>query len=70
MRLTKKMVREAKIGMIKRINELALKTEEELRAEVNRCFPGMEVTGGTSVEMLRYMTNDVIDRSLPDHWLH
>lgn len=67
MRLTKKMLREAKIGFNKRCKQLCLMNEDELKSEVKRAFPTLTFDG-THGELLNFMLHDLFDLCLPTHW--
>lgn len=69
MRITKKMLREAKNGFVKRAKDLCRMSPEQLRAEVKRCFPSIEITEDKPGELLGFMICDLIDLTLPEHWI-
>lgn len=70
MKLTKKLLREAKKGLHRRIKEVALMDDETLEKEFARCFPHREpnmipvLKSGKRSELMQ----DAIDRTIPDHW--
>lgn len=72
MRVTKKILREAKAGMRHRIIELcAMLHTGGLKSEWERCFPG--VTSFASgreddAELMRSLLIDLLETALPAHW--
>lgn len=67
MRITKKLLKEAKVQFTKRCKELCLMTEEQLKKEVKRCFPVMTYDA-THGELLNFMLQDLIDLCISPHW--
>lgn len=72
MRLTKKMVREATRGLLRRQNELcAILAAGKIRDELQRCFPIYisEPTPEREAECLRLLLQDCLERAIPSHWV-
>lgn len=67
MRITKKVLRETKRAMKKRIKELCLMSEEQLEKEVKRCYPSLDFKASRGV-LLGFMLQDLLDLALPIHW--
>lgn len=73
MRITKKMLREAKGGMRKRITELcAILKTGGMKDEMRRCFPAYSSTPSNEMpsdeECLRSILTDLLDLAIPIHW--
>ena len=72
MRITKKMLREMKQGLIRRVNDLAWMSEESIVCEFERCYAHQtgengfipESVGGKRAALVR----DAVDRAIPGHW--
>lgn len=69
-RLTKKLVREAKHGIMKRARELREMTLAEFDAEVKRVNEsmGVKITGDRR-QLMSFLIADALDRALNDLWL-
>lgn len=69
MRITKKLLRDVKRGMNRRVIELcAMLATGKLQEEVNRITKGVK-SEGPQHELMRFLLIDLIDLSLPEHWL-
>lgn len=71
MRITKKLLREAKMAMLRRVGQLSrLEDPAWLRAEYARCFPAaLQLNPSISeVDVRETLYKDMIERALPDHW--
>jgi len=76
MRITKKMIRDTKSAMLRRVRELFCTTLDSggLKKEFERCFPTKEQQNQRSgvlnddYAMLDYLIRDLIVRAIPDHW--
>lgn len=70
MRITKKLLRETKRGMNRRVNELcAALATGQLKQEWERCFSGIKCELGSDAEIMRSLISDMIDRSIPEFWI-
>ena len=71
MRLTKKLLREATRGLLRRQNELcAILAAGKIRDELQRCFPIYleQATPEREAECFRQLLQDALERSIPSHW--
>lgn len=70
-KLTKKLIRESRNGILLRINQLSVMSIEKLQEEVTRCLPGIKVsvTETNKVDVLKWLICDCITLALPDQWL-
>jgi hypothetical protein len=67
MRVTKKLLRTAVQGLQKRLKELTLMDDQQLRAEYLRCFPHADQEVFT-INMRNYLYQDLIGLCIPSHW--
>lgn len=74
MRITKKLLRETKGLMGRRVNELcAMGVKGKIADEYFRCFPaavGSVPADHTDWHKARELFSDLLERALPDHWCH
>lgn len=70
MRITKKMLRDAKRGMQKRTVELcAMMVTGGLADEVKRCFPlYLSQPVPRDADCMRMLLADLFDLAIPPHW--
>lgn len=73
MRITKKWLRENKGSMSRRMRELVMLTDEQLLAEMDRCFPNMEPGWREELKSshgkaLDFMLQDLLELAIPSHY--
>ena len=71
MRITKKLLRETKSGMSRRIRELVFLKPDEVLKEHQRCFPHLpDGQRPAFTEAQRWnLICDAIELALPSHWV-
>lgn len=71
MRITKKTLREAKSGMVRRLRELVFMEDSKVEAEHKRCSPHLQDGQRPALTPAQRwdLVSDCIELSLPSHWL-